>query len=221
MENIIRSSAINVQWAKTAQYSTLLFMILIAVLHFIKPEIDPSWRMLSEYALGENGWVMVIAFLVWAISFIALFYSIRRQTNSVAGKVGLIALWVSASGLLLAAVFETDPVTINEPTTTGMLHSLGGTLGIAMPVATILLSIELYRNKSWKSSRQTIAWAGILTIVGFVVSCVSLVVLLSASEGKFGPDTPVGYPMRFEVLCYCIWMIIVSRKTIKLGETGR
>lgn len=28
---------------------------LLVALHFIKPEFDPSWRMVSEYAIGDHG----------------------------------------------------------------------------------------------------------------------------------------------------------------------
>jgi hypothetical protein len=58
------------------------------------------------------------------------------------GKIGLIALWISALGLVIAAVFTTDPVTINkeEMTTSGMLHSIRGAVGMSMPSTVILIS---------------------------------------------------------------------------------
>jgi hypothetical protein len=39
------------------------FAILLAALHFIKPELDPSWHFISEYAIGDYGWIMVLALL--------------------------------------------------------------------------------------------------------------------------------------------------------------
>jgi hypothetical protein len=38
------------------------FVVLLAALQVLKPELDPSWRMGSEYAIGDYGWVMRIAF---------------------------------------------------------------------------------------------------------------------------------------------------------------
>ena len=29
-----------------------LFLVLLVVLHILKPEYDPSWRMISEYEIG-------------------------------------------------------------------------------------------------------------------------------------------------------------------------
>jgi hypothetical protein len=33
-----------------------------AVLHFREPEFGPLWRMISEYEIGRNGWMMGLAF---------------------------------------------------------------------------------------------------------------------------------------------------------------
>ena len=41
---------------------------LIVILHVLKPEYDPSWRMISEYSLGRHGWVMRLAFLTMAVA---------------------------------------------------------------------------------------------------------------------------------------------------------
>ena len=40
-----------------------LFLSLLVALHVFKPEVDPSWRMISDYELGRYGFVMVLAFV--------------------------------------------------------------------------------------------------------------------------------------------------------------
>ena len=42
--------------AKISLASTAVFLILLAALHFIEPQIDPSWHMISEYEIGRFGW---------------------------------------------------------------------------------------------------------------------------------------------------------------------
>ena len=37
------------------------FLALLALLHFLEPDFDPSWRMISEYELGRYGWLMRLA----------------------------------------------------------------------------------------------------------------------------------------------------------------
>jgi Protein of unknown function (DUF998) len=103
------------------------FVVLLAALHFIKPELDPSWHFISEYAIGDYDWIMVFAFLSLALSYVSLFVAIRSQLRTIAGRIGLVLLLVSALGLTIAAIFTTDPITVSEDalTTEGTLHNLG------------------------------------------------------------------------------------------------
>ena len=50
-----------------------VFLGLLVVLHFFKPEFDPSWRFVSEYAIGDFGWLMKAAFFSLALSCAFLF----------------------------------------------------------------------------------------------------------------------------------------------------
>ena len=54
--------------ARLSFAAAVAFLVLLAALHFIKPELDPSWRMVSEYEIGRYGWVMVLALLSLAFS---------------------------------------------------------------------------------------------------------------------------------------------------------
>ena len=54
-----------------------VFLALIALLHAIKPEFEPSWRFLSEYSIGRHGWVMMTAFFLWGISCFTLSVALR------------------------------------------------------------------------------------------------------------------------------------------------
>ena len=94
------------------------FVVLLAALHFIKPELDPSWHFISEYAIGDYGWIMVLAFLSLALSYVSLFVAIRSQLRTIAERIGLVLLLVSALGLTIAAIFTTDPITVSEDAVT-------------------------------------------------------------------------------------------------------
>jgi hypothetical protein len=208
--------------------SAATFVVLLAALHFIKPELDPSWHFISEYAIGDYGWMMVLAFLSLALSYVTLFVAIRSQLRTIGGNIGLALLLVSALGLTIAAVFTTDPITVSEDavTTEGTLHNLGGTLGIAMPFAAALVGWNLARNPAWSSTKRHLLWATGLTLVAFLVSFLSLGVMLSQSGGEFGPEVLVGWPNRFEILAYSAWLMVVARQAIQVSRrspetTGR
>jgi hypothetical protein len=36
---------------------SVTFLAILFLLHFLKPELDPSWRMISEYEIGRYGWM--------------------------------------------------------------------------------------------------------------------------------------------------------------------
>ena len=199
------------------------FALLLAALHFIKPELDPSWHFISEYAIGEYGWIMVLAFLSLALGYVSMFVALRSQLRSIAGRIGLALLLVSALGLTISAIFTTDPITVSENavTTEGTLHNLGGTLGIAMPLAAVLIGWKLARNPAWSSARRPLLWATGLALVAFLVSFVSLSVMVSQSGGEFGPDVLVGWPNRIEVAAYSVWLMVVARQAIRVRSQRR
>ncbi len=58
--------------ARLSLVAAALFLVLLAALHLLKPEYGPSWRMISEYAIGQNGWIMTLAFIALAVSYASL-----------------------------------------------------------------------------------------------------------------------------------------------------
>ena len=55
-------TAISPTAARLSFARAAMFTVLLAALHFIKPGLDPSWHFISEYAIGDYGWIMVLAF---------------------------------------------------------------------------------------------------------------------------------------------------------------
>lgn len=204
--------------AQLALAAGAVFAVLLVALHVVKPEIDPSWRFISEYAIGNHGWIMVLALFALALGQFALFLALRPRIATLGGRIGLVCLLVGAAGLGLAGAFTSDPITTTAPSTTsGQLHALGGTLGMGMPFAVLLVSWALARNPAWSSLRRPLLWTAGLAFLGFLVSAVSLGVLLSHSAGRFGPDVPVGWPTRFEILTYDLWLMAVAWSAIRVS----
>src|SRR5581483_10138094 len=77
-------------------------LLLLASLHVLSPEFDPSFRMVSEYALGHYGWALSLMFLVWGISAWALAGALWPQVKTRAGKVGLCFLVIAGIGEAMA-----------------------------------------------------------------------------------------------------------------------
>ena len=205
--------------ARLSRAAAGMFVLLLAVLHMLRPDLDPTWRFISEYAIGDHGWVMVLAFLSLAISFIALFLALRSEVRSLGGRIGLAALLISATGLIIAAIFPTDPVTTTPDamTTSGKLHSLGGALGIAMPFAAALITWNLAHNPGWAQARRSVIWTAALALVTTLAFIVAVALMVPA-DGVFGPEVRVAWVGRLEILAYSAWLITVSGRLARLNR---
>jgi hypothetical protein len=197
---------------------------LLAALHLIKPELDPSWRMVSEYEIGRHGWIMQLAFLSLSLSCAALFAGVRSQVRTTGGKAGLAVLLVSAAGMTIAAVFTTDPITASrdELTAHGNLHGLGALLGIpTFPIAATLISRSLSHDGAFSPARRLLLWTVGLNWIGLLTFVASVAVMLPQSGGRFGPDVLIGWPNRLFVVAMSLWLMVVAWQATRVrGQTS-
>lgn len=152
-------SAISPMAVKLALAGSIAFVALVTSLHFIKPEVYPSWQMVSEYEIGDFGWLMQLAFLSLAFGCVSLFTAVRSQIKTTGGKVGLALPLVTAVGLTLAALGTTDPITAtkDEMTFHGKVHGFGALLGIPpFPIAATLIALSLSCKQAWASAKRPV-----------------------------------------------------------------
>ena len=208
--------------AGLALTSAALFVVLLAALHILKPELDPSWRFISEYEIGDHGWIMRLAFVALAISCAALGVAVLSQIRTLPGYLGLVLLAPSAIGMVLAGIFVTDPVTVtgDARTASGRLHELGAMLDL-VPFAGILINWSLARNPAWTSARRALFWTAGIPLIGTAVFVSSLAVMLPAHGGQLGPDVLIGWPNRIMILAQCAWLLPVAWCAMRLrGAEG-
>jgi hypothetical protein len=215
VETISRKAAVS------SLAAAALFLVLLAVLHVIKPEFDPSWRFVSEYAIGDYGWIMTMAFTFLGISCASLVMAIRSHVNTTGGKLGLILLLVVAASLLAAGVFVADPITATSEQLTmhGTLHGVAAMIGIpGLPIAAVLITRSLVRNPSWFLAKRWLRWTAHLTWISVVIMFASMFIMLGRTQGKFGPDVLIGWPNRLVVLAYCAWLIAVDWRAVQFSQ---
>jgi hypothetical protein len=203
--------------ARTCIVGATTFLLLLALLHFLKPELDPSWRMISEYEIGEYGWVMTLAFLSLSVSYATLLIALLPHARGLAGRIGLGLLLLGVVGTFMGGIFTSDPITASEDqlTAQGNLHGVGALLGIpTLPLAATLICIALLRNASWASARVPLLLATALTWVGLVGLAIAIAVMLPRGDGAFGPEVTIGWPNRFLIVTYAVWLIAVARQVI-------
>jgi len=74
--------------ARLALVTAIAAIFFMLILHILSPEFNPSWRMVSEYALGKYSWLLSLMFISWAISSWAIYFALRPHIKTKAGKVG-------------------------------------------------------------------------------------------------------------------------------------
>ncbi|HET9913652.1 MAG TPA: DUF998 domain-containing protein [Anaerolineales bacterium] len=204
--------AISERAIRVVLISATLFILLLAILIVIQPEIDPAWRFVSEHAIGRHGWLMSIAFLLMAASGFTTAIALWSQVK-VGGRIGISFLLIGALGLTLAGIFPTDPITtpIAAQSTSSQLHSWGAVLGDGVLIGATIITLGLLRNPSWRAARFWLI--GVLALAWLVL--VWLMMSMPA-DGNFGPDVPVGWPSRLLLVSYCLWFIVTAWQALRL-----
>jgi hypothetical protein len=173
---------------------------LIAILHFIEPEYDPSWRMISEYSLGRHGWVMRLAFVTMAIGLAATCVGLWPF-----GGVWTIGLAAVALGALGASFIDADPIMTPsaDATPVGRAHTVLGLLLLAgFPAAAVSAGVGVAPALGW-----TLAIASVVPLAGLVW----FLIAAAPAHGQGGsPEIRIGWPDRFCLVAYLGWVVLAA-----------
>ncbi len=209
---------ISLRAAKVTLYATAVSLALLALLHVLSPEYAPSWRMVSEYANGNFGWILTFTFMAMAVSCVALYFTLTSQIETKWGKIGLKLLLVVAGALTIASLFPIDPITAKQDALTiqGNIHVLASVVGIpGFAIAAMLVTYSLVQNPAWASSRRILLIAANSTWISLVLLLLVIGIMLP-QNGGFGPNVVVGWPHRLLMLSHAGWLMIVAWRAIKL-----
>ena len=190
------------------------FLTILLLLHFLEPEFDPSWRMISEYELGRFGWMMTLAFFCWGGSVFALLVALWSTLQTLGGKIARAWLILLGVALFGAGIFKTNAILDTTVSTANTLHSLCGALVIlTFPIVASLLSGSLTRNPEWVTAKRQLFWITLLVWFSMFAFFASIIIsqAMNPSAGRVGPEVLLGWPNRFLVVVYHIWLIVVAR----------
>jgi NAD/NADP transhydrogenase beta subunit len=196
-------------WARVASASIVLFLILLAALHFLEPEYDPSRHLISEYELGRYGWMMSLAFFSLGASVFAMLFSTWYPSTTRRGLLGrwwFLAISVAFVG---AGVFRPHIT----PNLASYLHGICGIIIIVtFPIAASLYNSGLAHSEEWAGSRRLLSWMTWLVWVGLLSFVGSTVVLgiLAGSVNRSEATLLIGWQNRFMILTYSLWLIIAA-----------
>jgi NAD/NADP transhydrogenase beta subunit len=196
-------------WARTALAAVVLFLILLAALHFIEPEFDPSKRLISEYELGRWGWVMSLAFFSLGVGVLATLLSTWDSSRIRRGLIG--RWWFLAISVALFGAGMFYPYT--PPNLGSYIHGVCGVIVIVtFPIAATLYSSGLAHSQAWSALRRQLRWATVLVWMGLLSFVGSMVVLgiISQPVDRSHSNLFIGWQNRFMIVMYSLWLMFVA-----------
>lgn len=214
-----QSAAISTRAARLAIAAIVTYQVLLIALIFLRPDLDPSWHTISEWAIGPYGWVMSGAFLVSGVSYASLFVTLWSQLKGAMGRIGLGLLLICVIGALGVGILTTDRMPLRSPlSTTGTLHVIFGTSQLVLlPFAALLINLNLVRkNQTWATARRALLWTAGLPLFGFAAFVLySAVFVFPLGPGAYGPGVNIGWPPRFAFFTYMLWLVTLGWYAIK------
>jgi hypothetical protein len=141
------------------------FLLNIAALHFVRPDVNPVLEPMSNYAVGPYGFLFTAADIGSALAALALMVGLYLGIAPPGRSyVGLFLLGLYGVSELLAGIFPIDVGA--EATTVGAIHNIVGNIAFfAFPVGVILLSLGMGKDERWRSLRlPALALASVIVL---------------------------------------------------------
>ena len=204
---------------RTALAGTAGFIVMLSALHVLRDDLDPSWRVISEYAVGRHGWLMTVAFLLLGVVSASLAVGTWSAGSPVLGRIGTAMLAVTAVGMVMAGLFDTDPITTPSTMHTGIgrLHEVGAYLDLT-PFAALVVSFALLRRLPTQGApRRALKAAMVTPLTGLAAFSIATLTQLPAS-GVGSPEVLIGGPNRLLILCYCAWFATAGWFLVRSAE---
>ena len=205
-----------------AVFATAVAFASLAILHVVSPELQSSWRMVSEYANGRHRWLLSIMFATWGFGSFALAMALGPVTHEWLGRTGLFFLVLAGIGEMMAAFFD-----INH-----RLHGPAAMIGVpSLPIAAVLLTIARRRSSDMAAPP---AWSMHLTWISFALMGGAMMLFmrslsqagvdLSAQVGPLtvlpaGVTPVVGWANRLLIAAYMLWVVLTAFPLLRHPST--
>ncbi|MCC7027907.1 MAG: DUF998 domain-containing protein [Saprospiraceae bacterium] len=126
--------------------STIAFGIIsilcLITLHFVSSEFKPSFRMVSEYALGNYKWLLTLFFICWGLCSILSGFLLWNVVTTGFAKFGVVLLFVTGIGAIMGGLFDVQH----------KLHGLSFGIGVPfLPIGALIITYHLLKKSEWHS----------------------------------------------------------------------
>jgi len=187
------------------------FSVALIALHGVRPDYTPIDHMISDYAVGQAGWLMTTAFVALGFGCLSLSLGLWRiGPKTVSATIGRLLLTVAFLGLMVTAIFPTDLETAKD-TLHGTIHTISFLVNIvSISIAALTLSLSFGAEPRWKSACLPSLLIVVALIGAFIVQYLTL-----------HRGAPYGYTNRAFVLVVMSWLFFVAfrLRKVAIGNT--
>jgi hypothetical protein len=184
-----------------------VYLVNLAALHFLRPDVNPMSDPVSTYAVGPYGFLFIAANIGSGLAALALTLGLYRGLAPRGRSyVGLFLLGLYGVSELLAAIFPVDVGA--EATMAGTIHNIVGNISFfAFPIGVILLSLGMGKDERWRSFRRT-------------ALAMSLLVVLTVILTMVGSNISIGFGLtqRLANVTNLAWMLVVALHLRSLAQ---
>ena len=174
----------------------------LILMHALRSDYQLASHMISDYAVGEFGWVMVTVFVAWSAG-IALLLSalLLAEPSSLARRMGALLLGITSVGLLVSAAYRTDLPGLPD-TREGNVHAISFFVNIVCLLVAIPLLSFGFGQKSVLRSFRPVALA-----LALAVALTFLLQFFTLRKGM-----PYGLTNRLVVVALLSWLICTAAR---------
>lgn len=193
--------------ARGAIAAAVTAVFALSILHLVRADLEPSRHMISEYAIGPNGWIMGLCFAAFAVASLALLISLFTAVQTPVGWIGLAALAAAVIGPAIGGAFSMDPMTATPETMSfsGRMHGIGFMIGVpGMILAALLLSIALRNQPGWNG--PLLFGLTALVWISLAVMAWTLVSFMKQPDGP----TIMGWANRLLMVGFGLWIVAAA-----------
>jgi hypothetical protein len=179
----------------------LYFVVAVAILHVLRPDLNPIRRAVSNYTVGPFGLLMTAAFFTLALSEFALALGFARLlTPSKGSYISVLLLNFAGTGMVMTGIFPGDVKSLHPPgTITSLIHWIGAGLSfLSLMIAAFLLSNCFKTDSQWQSFQRSSFALSVITVLALVVF------------GIFAMIGWVGIGERLYIAACVLWLLLAS-----------
>jgi hypothetical protein len=164
-------------------------LVVLGVMHLLRPEIDVVTEATSSYAVGSFGFLATAATFAVAVGALVLAFTLRKKVAPLSTlDFGMLTLFGISK--LIQGFFPIDVEPDLLTTTAGTVHNIVGNIAFfALPVAAVLVTRLLGRRSK---------------ILSLLLVLSAVVVLTSGFAGGFG------IAQRLYLVLSSLWMLFAA-----------